>query len=76
MTMKNVLNQMSRMVPGECRCIGHEGIHVYCHGSRADGKYNPRKTVFRVVTAGRSYDSQAWLDLLTAAHVVISEAKA
>lgn len=76
MTITNILGQMARMVPGECRWIGHEGIHVYCHGSRVDGKYDARKTVFRVVTADRAYEAQAWLDLLTAANIVMREAKA
>jgi hypothetical protein len=76
MTIKNVLNQMARMVAGECRWIGNEGIHVYAFGSHVDGKYNPRSLVYRVVTGRRPYDSQPWLDSLTAANIVISEAKA
>jgi len=73
MTIAGVSRQMAGMVPGECRWIGHEGIHVYCNGSHADGLYDPRRIVFRVVTASRKHDGQPWLELLAAAEIVICE---
>lgn len=69
-----VLRQMSQMRAGECRWIGREGIHVYCHGSRVGGRYDASKTTFRVVTASRDYEGQPWLDLIAAANIVASEA--
>lgn len=73
MTIQSIAKTLAGMVAGECRWVGHEGIHVYCHGSRVDGKYDPRRTVFKVVTGTRAHDDQPWIDLLTAAGIVKAE---
>jgi len=76
MTIQSIARSLASMVAGECRWAGHEGIHVYAMGSRReDGRYDAKRTVFRVVTESRDYADQPWLDLLTAAGIVKAEVK-
>ena len=79
MTIQSIARSLAQMVAGECRWVGHEGIHVYAMGRRnEEGRYHAKKygTVFRVVTGSRPYAEQPWLDLLTAANIVKDEVKA
>lgn len=77
MSIQQIAKTLAQMVAGECRWVGHEGIHVYAMGScREDGRYDAKRTVFRVVTGSRPYAAQPWLDLLTAAGIVKNEVQA
>jgi hypothetical protein len=68
---KDVLRSLAGMKPGECRFVGREDVHVYCHGTRVDGKYDAKIKSYRVVTRGRKYDSQDWVGAEAAALVVL-----
>lgn len=52
-----------RMTSGECRWIGREDIHVYCHAPLG------RQPLWQVVTATTTTD---WIDAPTAAREIES----
>lgn len=62
MTHRDYADRLATMAPGECRWIGREDLHVYCMGSRIDGRYRPDVRQFKLVTAGRPFASadNAW----------------
>lgn len=58
------------MTSGECRWIGREDIHAYAFGSREAGRFDAKALVFRLVTAGRPFEGQAWMGCDEAAAMV------
>jgi hypothetical protein len=51
------------MEAGECRWMGREDMHVYCNGSRVDGKYDARERVYKLWTKGcqgSPWDKDGW----------------
>jgi hypothetical protein len=51
------------MEAGECRWMGREDMHVYCNGSRVDGKYDASEKVYKLWTAGcrgSPWDKDGW----------------
>jgi hypothetical protein len=51
------------MEAGECRWMGREDMHVYCMGSRVDGKYDARERVYKLWTKGcqgSPWDKNGW----------------
>jgi hypothetical protein len=51
------------MEAGECRWMGREDMHVYCNGSRVDGKYDSREKVYKLWTGGcqgSPWDKNGW----------------
>jgi hypothetical protein len=51
------------MEAGECRWMGREDMHVYCNGSRVDGKYDARERVYKLWTKGcqgSPWDKEGW----------------
>jgi len=51
------------MEAGECRWMGREDVHVYCNGSRVDGKYDARERVYKLWTKGcqgSPWDKNGW----------------
>ncbi len=67
----DVMRSLARMKPGECKFVGRDYVHVYCHGTRVAGKYDASVKSYRVVTRGRPYDTQDWVDADAATLVVL-----
>ncbi len=64
MTTAAIKRALVAMTSGECRWIGHEGIHVYCRRPLS------QEPTYRVVTADRDYEGQPWVDAEAALAVI------
>ena len=55
-----MLDQLTVMTPGECRWIGRRDIHVYCFGTRVDGRYLPDVRLFKIATDECVWNEGGW----------------
>jgi len=70
------LRTITDMQPGECRWVGRQDLHVYCHGSEVDGKYRPDVRVYKLWTIdsiGSVWDAAGWATAAEVATLVAKE---
>ena len=68
--MTSIERQLQSLAVGECRWIGREDWHVYCHGTQTKAGYDASAKVYKVVTVRRAYEAQDWLTAKEAARVL------
>lgn len=68
--MTNIERQLQSMAVGECRWIEREDIHAYCFGTWSRSRYDAAVKSYKVVTARRDFDGQAWVSAEEAARVI------
>jgi hypothetical protein len=72
MNVEQVARVLRSMASGECRWIGCEGVHAYAFGSQVAGRFDAKALVFKVVTDGRPFAGQAWMNGDEAAAVAVA----
>lgn len=68
--MNSIERQLQSLAVGECRWIGREDWHVYCHGTKTRKGYDASVKSYKVVTPRRAYEAQDWLTATEAAKVL------